>query len=79
MNVRSLSHHWLATVALVAIAACGDESATIALFTLDAPRDDFYALPFPNDLRRSPDNQLDLREFPANSFLVEQYRDAAPR
>ena len=77
MNVRSLASHWLVAVALVAIAACGDESATTALFALDAPRDDFYALPFPNDLRRSPDDRLDLSEFPTNSFLMEQYRDAA--
>ena len=78
MNSRPSRHHGLATVALVVLAACGGGAeATTALFTLDAPREDFYALPFPNDLRRSPDNQLDLSEFPTNSFLMEQYRDAA--
>src|SRR5262249_58521900 len=37
--------------------------------------DDFYALPFPNDMRRHPDGTLDLSLFPGNSPLVLTYRD----
>jgi hypothetical protein len=61
----------------IAHTGCSDDASTTALFSLDAPREDFYALPFPNDLRRTDDNKLDLSAFPANSFLVELYRDAA--
>ena len=83
MNVCLSCRPWLVTVALAAAAgggiiACGDDAtSTTALFSLDAPREDFYALPFPNDLRRNPDDGLDLSQFPTNSFLMEQYRDAA--
>lgn len=64
----------------VALAAC--ESAappTTALFVLpgDAPGDDFYALPFPNDLWRKGDGTLDLSQFPTNSLIVDTYRQAA--
>jgi hypothetical protein len=38
---------------------------------------DFYALPFPNDLRRHDDGTLDLSLFPTNSIIAAQYRDVA--
>lgn len=63
---------------LVGVAACGDNlSGTTALFAVEAPGDDYYALPFPNDLYRTPDGTLDLSNFPANSIILDQYRVAA--
>lgn len=62
---------------LLTLVACSDPPAT-ALFALpgDAP-EDFYALPFPNDLRREADGTIDLSAFPTNSLIAEQYRAAA--
>src|SRR6476469_9586766 len=62
---------------LAALAACGGDAATgtTALYQLSGS--DFYALPFPNDLRRHDDGTLDLSAFPTNSLLAGQYRDAA--
>ncbi len=63
---------------LVGLAACGDNlSASTALFAVEAPGDDFYALPFPNDLYRNADGTLDLASFPTNSIILDQYRVAA--
>ncbi|MGE0870319.1 MAG: hypothetical protein AB7P03_17265 [Kofleriaceae bacterium] len=62
--------------ALCMLAACGD-SATTALFTLPAPTDDFYALPFPNDVYRRDDGTLDLARVPANGTIVPQIVAAA--
>src|SRR5262245_191412 len=61
---------------LLIAAACGNDSTT-ALFQLSAPADDYYALPFPNDLHRHPDGTLDLSTFPTNSVLTDSYRVAA--
>ncbi len=70
-----------ASVALLtfAVIACGDDGhRTTALFSVNAAdRDDFYALPFPNDLWRGADKHIDLSQFPTKSLLVGQYRDAA--
>ncbi len=67
-------------VALPLVAsACGDpEPGTAALFVVPGagPADEFYALPFPNDLRRYPDGKLDLSLFPTNSLIVDSYRAA---
>ena len=62
---------------LIVLAACGSSSspATTALF--DPAGDDFYALPFPNDLRRHADGSLDLSGLPAKTPIVEKYRAAA--
>jgi hypothetical protein len=60
--------------ALIALVGCsGGTSGVTPLFT--ASGDDFYALPFPNDMRRHPDGTLDLSAFPGNSPLVLTYRD----
>ena len=60
------------------VAACtGGTQGTTALFQLTAPADDYYALPFPNDLHRKADGTLDLTGFPTNSLIVEQYRMVA--
>ncbi|HEY1811101.1 MAG TPA: hypothetical protein VGG74_02025 [Kofleriaceae bacterium] len=67
-----------AAFALCFVAACsGSSSGTTALFQLSAGSDDYYALPFPNDLHRKADGTLDLTNFPTNSLIVEQYRMVA--
>ena len=58
------------------VAGCSSPSGTTALFQLTAPADDYYALPFPNDLHRAADGTLDLTGFPTNNLIVEQYRVA---
>jgi hypothetical protein len=45
------------------------------LYVASGGGSDFYALPFPNDLRRHDDGTLDLATFPTNSLLASQYRD----
>jgi hypothetical protein len=58
--------------------ACTDDAPT-ALFVLPADTaaaGDFYALPYPTDLRRH-DGHLDLTGFPVGSLITEQYRVAA--
>ncbi|MEJ7598964.1 MAG: alpha/beta fold hydrolase [Kofleriaceae bacterium] len=64
---------------LAAVVGCEQGPATTALFAVPGgvPGDDFYALPFPNDLRRDPDGTLDLSAFPTNSLIVDSYRAAA--
>lgn len=68
----------MALLALAA-AACGDDTPTRAMLALPGgePGDDFYALPFPNDLWRKPEGGLDLSQFPTNSLIVDTYRMAA--
>jgi hypothetical protein len=62
---------------LVVAAACSSKTGTVAMFELNAPGSDYYALPFPNDLHRASDGTLDLTNFPTNSLIVEQYRMVA--
>ncbi len=58
------------------VACSGDPE--VALFTV--PRDgvtqEFYELPFPNDLRRSGDGLVDLSAYPRRVPLVDMYVDA---
>jgi predicted esterase len=64
--------------ALVALlGACTDGPPSTAMFAVATAGDDFYALPYPNDLHRHEDGSLDLSLFPTNSLLVEDYRKAA--
>ena len=68
----------LAAVLLV-VAACTGEPTT-ARFELPgaSAADEFYDLPYPNDLRRRADSgALDLSEFPTNSLIVDSFRAAA--
>jgi hypothetical protein len=58
------------------LAACTGEPAA-GLFELPGASTDFYALPFPNDLRREADGTIDLSAFPTNSLLADEYRKAA--
>jgi len=59
------------------IGACDSPSGTQAMFAVEQPGDDYYALPFPNDIHRKADGSLDLSLFPTNSQLVDSYRAAA--
>jgi predicted esterase len=62
---------------VIVVAACGGESSRTALFELPGDSADFYAVPFPNDLRREPDGTIDLSAFPTNSLIADKYRQAA--
>src|SRR5437762_24420 len=59
------------------LAACADHPATHALFAQHGQGDDFYALPYPNDLHRNADGTLDLSLFPTHSLIADTYRQAA--
>lgn len=63
-------------LALCALAACVSDPKT-ALFELPGDSPDFYATPFPSDLRRAADGTLDLSGFPTNSIIADKYRAAA--
>ena len=66
-----------ALACVLAIPACGDNiHGTTALFDV-SPGADFYALPFPNDIRRKADGTIDLSAFPTHSVIVDDYRMAA--
>ncbi|MBA3394925.1 MAG: hypothetical protein H0T89_19925 [Deltaproteobacteria bacterium] len=68
----------VAPVALLAPAACSDPPPVTALFALPGDTaEDFYALPFPSDLRRDTDGTIDLSLFPTNSLIADSYRVAA--
>ncbi len=62
-----------------ALGACDDGSSTKAKLAIPGASaiEDFYDLPFPNDLRRHDDGRLDLSLFPTNALLVDQIRAAA--
>jgi len=67
-------------VLVVALGACSSGTTTALFAAGDAPLgpdDDFYSLPFPNDLHRKPDGTLDLSAFPVNSLIADSYRIAA--
>ena len=57
------------------------ENVTTAYFAVPGSTegDDFYALPFPNDLRRHDDGALDLSLFPTNSVIANNVRTIAER
>jgi len=67
-------------VALLATAACSDD-ATTAYFRAPGgtPGDDFYMLPFPNNLWRNADGTLDLSQLPTNSVIAMTVRSIAQR
>lgn len=71
----------VARLALLAIclSACDDTPPTTAKLAIPgaSAADDFYDLPFPNDLRRHDDGRLDLSLFPTNSLVVDDFRAAA--
>jgi len=53
---------------------CGGDGA-LAFFDVDGERDEFYALPFPNDLRLESDGTADLSDHPRPNDLTEIYVD----
>ncbi|MGE5181892.1 MAG: hypothetical protein ACM31C_07510 [Acidobacteriota bacterium] len=67
----------LLVAALVSGACSSSPSGTTALFVASGNGSDFYDTPYPTDLRRHDDGTLDLSQFPTNSLLGGQYRDAA--
>ena len=65
------------SILLLSLVACTGDP-TVARFGLPGATEEFYDLPYPNDLRRHPDsNTLDLSEFPTNSLIVDSFRAAA--
>jgi hypothetical protein len=74
---RSYDERSLRAVVVVGVvAACGtSDHGTHALYAPTST--DFYAVPYPNDLRRHADGTLDLSKLPTNAPLVDQYRMAA--
>ncbi|HEU4615304.1 MAG TPA: hypothetical protein VFS15_24590, partial [Kofleriaceae bacterium] len=70
----------LGVCALLLVGCTGDDGVT-AYFAVpgSTAADDFYALPYPNDLRRHEDGSLDLSEFPTNSVIAQTVRDIAQR
>jgi hypothetical protein len=61
-------------LALLLLGACSSSTATTALFAVETPGDDYYALPFPNDIHRNADGSLDLSAFPTNAEIMDTYR-----
>lgn len=70
----------LGVCALLLVGCAGDDGVT-AYFAVPGSTvaDDFYALPYPNDLRRHDDGTLDLSELPTNSVIAQTVRDIAQR
>ncbi len=68
-----------ALLCLVLFAGCADPPTAYFSAPGGTPGDDFYALPFPNDLRRHDDGTLDLSAFPTNSVIATSVRDVAER
>jgi len=68
-------------VSLVVALCAGCASDATALFAVPGgtPTDDFYALPFPNDLRRYDDGRLDLSLFPTNAPIAMTVREIVER
>lgn len=77
MSVRCYGRYVRRAILLLSLVACTGEPTT-AHFGLPGTTQEFYDLPYPNDLRRHPDsNTLDLSEFPTNSLIVDSFRAAA--
>jgi hypothetical protein len=61
------------------LVGCADDVTAYFAVPGSTEGDDFYALPFPNDLRRHDDGSLDLSEFPTNSVIANTVRGIAER
>jgi pimeloyl-ACP methyl ester carboxylesterase len=63
------------------LVGCADDGGVSAYFAVPGSTtgDDFYALPYPNDLWRHDDGSLDLSELPTNSVIAQTVRDIAQR
>ncbi len=60
---------------LIVVSACGGDDGVVALFELPGAESDFYALPFPNDLRRDADGTISLTGHPIPNDLTGDYLD----
>jgi pimeloyl-ACP methyl ester carboxylesterase len=77
------AYRWVLSPALLALAlvasACEAEDfePTVALFTMPvAGETDLYALPYPNDLRVTPEGKIDLAQLGADQpGLIQRYLD----
>ena len=77
LYVASIAAIWLLMSLVAACTGSGGTTGTTALFATTSG--DFYALPYPNDLRRHEDFALDLSQFPTHSLIVESYRSVAEK
>jgi predicted esterase len=74
-----------ALVLVQASAGCDEAALTApeagvrALFALSDDGGDFYALPFPSDIRRDDDGTISLAGYPRSNVLLGLYADAAER
>lgn len=66
-------------VCTLLLVGCGTDVTAYFAVPGSSVGDDFYALPFPNDLRRHDDGRLDLSEFPTNSVIADTVRGIAER
>ena len=67
-------------VCALCVVGCADDVTAYFAVPGSTTGDDFYALPFPNDLRRHPDSgTLDLSEFPTNSVIADTVKQIAER
>ncbi len=66
-------------VSALLLVGCADDVTAYFAVPGSTVGDDFYALPFPNDLRRHDDGRLDLSEFPTNSVIADTVRGIAER
>jgi hypothetical protein len=60
-------------------AGCADDVTAYFAVPGSTTGDDFYALPFPNNLWRKDDGSLDLSQFPTNSVIATSVRDITAR
>jgi hypothetical protein len=69
------------TVGICALLLVGCAEDVTAYFAVPGSTsgDDFYALPYPNDLWRNEDGTLDLSQFPTNSVIASNVRDIVQR
>jgi predicted esterase len=61
------------------LVGCADHVTAYFAVPGSTAGDDFYALPFPNDVWRRDDGGLDLSQFPTNSVIAQTVRDIAER
>ena len=67
-----------ALLLVVTLSACNGDPTSAVWKVPGAADEQFYDLPFPNDLRRHDDGRLDLALLPTNtSLIVDQIRQAA--
>jgi hypothetical protein len=66
-------------VCMALLVGCADDVTAYFAVPGSTTGDDFYALPFPNDMWRHDDGSLDLSQFPTNSVIANTVREIAQR